>query len=98
MTSTKAAPTAEEGIKSASGYLRGDLARDLNDAQPKVSGASEHLLKFHGVYAQDNRDVRRERSLAGETLEYIFMIRVAIPGGRLSSAQWLALDDVAGDI
>jgi sulfite reductase (ferredoxin) len=98
MTSTKAAPTAEEGIKSASGFLRGDLARDLNDGQAKVSGESEHLLKFHGIYAQDNRDVRRERSLAGETLEYIFMIRVAIPGGKLSSAQWLALDDVAGDI
>jgi sulfite reductase (ferredoxin) len=98
MTSTKAAPTAEEGIKGASGFLRGDLARDLNDDQAKVSGESEHLLKFHGVYAQDNRDVRRERSLAGETLEYIFMIRVAIPGGRLSSAQWLALDEVASDI
>jgi len=42
--------------------------------------------------------VRRERSLAGETLDYIFMIRVAIPGGRLSTAQWLALDEVAGDI
>jgi sulfite reductase (ferredoxin) len=98
MTSTKSAPTAEEGIKSASGFLRGDLTRDLNDAQAKVSGESEHLLKFHGIYAQDNRDVRRERSLAGETLEYIFMIRVAIPGGRLSSVQWLALDAVAGDI
>ena len=42
--------------------------------------------------------MRRERSLAGEALEYIFMIRVAIPGGHLSSAQWLALDGVAGDI
>jgi sulfite reductase (ferredoxin) len=98
MTSTQASPTAEEGIKSASSFLRGDLARDLSDGQAKVSGESEHLLKFHGVYAQDNRDVRRERSLAGETLEYIFMIRVAIPGGRLSSAQWLALDEVASDI
>jgi sulfite reductase (ferredoxin) len=56
------------------------------------------LLKFHGIYAQDNRDLRRERSLAGETLDYIFMIRVAIPGGRLSTTQWLALDEVASDI
>ena len=98
MTSTKAAPTAEEGIKSASGFLRGDLARDLRDGEASVSGGSAHLLKFHGVYAQDNRDVRRERSLAGEALEHIFMVRVAIPGGRLSSAQWLALDGVAGDL
>ena len=98
MTSTRVAPTAEEGIKGASDFLRGDLARELAHDEAKVSGDSQHLLKFHGVYAQDNRDVRRERSLAGETLEYIFMIRVAIPGGRLSSEQWLALDEVAGDI
>ena len=98
MTSTRVAPTAEEGIKSSSDFLRGDLSRELTEGEAKVSGNSEHLLKFHGIYAQDNRDVRRERSLAGETLDYIFMIRVAIPGGRLSTAQWLALDEVAGDI
>jgi sulfite reductase (ferredoxin) len=98
VTSTRAELTAEEGIKGASNFLRGDLSHELTDGPPKVSGESEHLLKFHGIYAQDNRDVRRERSLAGETLEYIFMIRVAIPGGRLSTAQWLALDEVAGDI
>jgi sulfite reductase beta subunit-like hemoprotein len=98
VTSTRVAPTAEEGIKSSSDFLRGDLSRELTEGEAKVSGNSEHLLKFHGIYAQDNRDVRRERSLAGETLDYIFMIRVAIPGGRLSTAQWLALDEVAGDI
>jgi sulfite reductase (ferredoxin) len=98
VTLTRAEPTAEEGIKSASNFLRGDLSRELSDGPPKVSGESEHLLKFHGIYAQDNRDVRRERSLAGETLDYIFMIRVAIPGGRLSTTQWLALDEVASDI
>jgi sulfite reductase (ferredoxin) len=98
VTTTEAVPTAEEGIKSSSDFLRGELAQELGGEEPKVSGGSEHLLKFHGIYAQDNRDVRRERSLAGETLEYIFMIRVAIPGGHLSSEQWLALDEVAGDI
>jgi sulfite reductase (ferredoxin) len=95
---TGAEPTIEEGIKGASNFLRGDLSTELTIGPPKVSSESEHLLKFHGIYAQDNRDVRRERSLAGETLDYIFMIRVAIPGGRLSTAQWLALDEVAGDI
>jgi len=83
VTLTRAEPTAEEGIKGASNFLRGDLSRELTNGPPKVSGESEHLLKFHGIYAQDNRDVRRERSLAGETLDYIFMIRVAIPGGRI---------------
>ncbi len=59
---------------------------------------SEQILKFHGIYAQDNRDVRRERAVKGEALDYIFMIRVAIPGGRLTTDQWLALDDAATDV
>ncbi|MHB1088274.1 MAG: NADPH-dependent assimilatory sulfite reductase hemoprotein subunit [Acidimicrobiales bacterium] len=90
--------TAEEEFKRASDLLRGDLAEQLVNAGPTIEGASEHLLKFHGIYAQDNRDVRRERSLAGQDLEHIFMVRVAIPGGRLSSAQWLALDALAEEI
>jgi sulfite reductase (ferredoxin) len=87
--------TAVEGIKVASDFLRGDLADQLASDAPNVSEDSEQLLKFHGIYAQDHRDSRRERSLAGEPLEYIFMIRVAIPGGRVSSSQWLALDEIA---
>ena len=49
MTSTRVAPTAEEGIKGASDFLRGDLSRELAHEEAKVSGDSEHLLKFHGV-------------------------------------------------
>ena len=98
MSEESATLVAEEGIKRTSNLLRGDLARDLSSAEPNLSGHSEHLLKFHGIYAQDNRDVRRERTLAGEALEFIFMIRVAIPGGRLDSRQWLALDDIAGEL
>jgi sulfite reductase (ferredoxin) len=98
MTPTDAALTAEEAMKSSSDFLRGDLASELSSDEAKVSATSENLLKFHGIYAQDNRDVRRERSLAKEALDYIFMIRVAIPGGRLSTEQWLALDAVAGDL
>jgi sulfite reductase (ferredoxin) len=90
--------TAEEGIKETSAGLRGTLAQDLASATPHLHGPNEHLLKFHGIYAQDNRDVRRERTLAGESPEYIFMIRVAIPGGRLNPTQWLALDEIAGEL
>jgi len=93
-----ASQVAEEGIKRSSNYLRGDLLDDLGSAAPNLSGHSEHLLKFHGIYAQDNRDVRRERTQAGEPLEYIFMIRVAIPGGQLDSRQWLTLDDIAEEL
>jgi sulfite reductase (ferredoxin) len=87
-----------EAIKRASDYLRGDLAHELSRDTPIVTGESEQLLKCHGVYSQDNRDVRRERAQAGETLDYIFMTRVVIPGGRLSTEQWLALDGIATSV
>jgi sulfite reductase (ferredoxin) len=90
--------TAVEDIKRASNYLRGDISRELDNDVASVSNESEQILKFHGIYAQDNRDVRRERAVKGEELDYIFMIRVAIPGGRLSTDQWLALDDAATDV
>ncbi len=98
MSDVTSSLVAEEGIKLASNNLRGSILEDLASAAPNLSGHSEHLLKFHGIYAQDNRDVRRERTQAGETLDYIFMIRVAIPGGRLSSAQWLSLDHIAENV
>ncbi|MHB8379477.1 MAG: NADPH-dependent assimilatory sulfite reductase hemoprotein subunit [Acidimicrobiales bacterium] len=87
-----------EVVKRASNYLRGDLDRDLSNELPNVSHDSEQLLKFHGIYAQDQRDVRRVRAQAGETLDYIFMIRVVIPGGRLSPGQWIGLDDISSTI
>ena len=90
--------TVEETIKVESQHLRGALLEDLAAPTPNLEGRSEHLLKFHGIYAQDNRDVRRERTLAGEVLEYIFMIRVVIPGGRLTPTQWLSLDAIAEEL
>jgi sulfite reductase (ferredoxin) len=90
--------TAVEDIKRSSNHLRGDISRELDNDVANVSNESEQLLKFHGVYAQDNRDVRRERAQKKEELDYIFMIRVAVPGGRLSTDQWLALDAAATDV
>ncbi len=87
--------TDVERVKRASRNLRGDIAVDLANTEPHMSSDSEHLLKFHGIYAQDNRDVRRERAQKGEVLDHIFMVRVVIPGGRLSSAQWLTLDRIS---
>lgn len=98
MADTHRVLTAEEEIKRTSDHLRGDLAIQLTSDAPNVDAPSEHLLKFHGIYAQDQRDVRRERALAKQALEYIYMIRVAIPGGRLTSDQWRSLDDVATSI
>jgi len=90
--------TEVEGIKRSSDFLRGEISHELENDAASVTNQSEQILKFHGIYAQDNRDVRRERSLQGEELDYIFMLRVVIPGGRLSSEQWLALDAVSSEV
>ena len=87
--------SAVEQIKRESGGLRGGLAADLNRSESGVSAASVQLLKFHGVYAQDDRDQRRALASEGRDLAHIFMARVAIPGGVLTSEQWLTLNDIA---
>ena len=87
-----------ERIKEASDYLRGTLAEGLRE---EITGAivedDQQLVKFHGMYLQDDRDLRSERSRKKMEKAFAFMIRVRIPGGVLSPAQWLALDQVARD-
>ena len=94
-----ARPTSSvEELKFASGGLRGDLAADLNAASTGVSAVSHQLLKFHGIYSQDDRDQRRALKAAGRELAHIYMARVAIPGGVLSAEQWLVLDRLAEEL
>jgi sulfite reductase (NADPH) hemoprotein beta-component len=87
-----------ERIKEASDYLRGTLAEGLRE---EITGAivedDQQLVKFHGMYLQDDRDLRSERTRKKMEKAFAFMIRVRIPGGVLSAAQWLALDQVARD-
>jgi sulfite reductase (NADPH) hemoprotein beta-component len=85
-----------ERIKEASDYLRGTLAEGLRE---EITGGivedDQHLVKFHGMYLQDDRDLRSERTRKKMEKAFAFMIRVRIPGGVLTGAQWLALDHVA---
>ncbi len=85
-----------ERIKNASRRLRGTLAESLADP---VTGAlaedDTQLSKFHGIYQQDDRDVRAERQRRRLEPDYSFMIRARVPGGVLSTAQWLNMDDIA---
>jgi sulfite reductase (NADPH) hemoprotein beta-component len=85
-----------EYIKEASRYLRGTLAEGLRD---EVTGAivedDQQLVKFHGMYLQDDRDLRPERARKKMEKAFGFMIRVRMTGGVLTPAQWLALDEVA---
>ena len=55
-----------EDVKASSRGLRGALADELAAARPAFSEDSSHLLKFHGMYQQDDRDVRRERTRSGQ--------------------------------
>ncbi|MBT4797463.1 MAG: NADPH-dependent assimilatory sulfite reductase hemoprotein subunit [Verrucomicrobia bacterium] len=87
-----------ESIKTASNYLRGTIADGLADESTEfVSKDDEQLLKFHGTYQQDDRDVRIERKRAGLEKAFSFMIRVRVPGGVSTTAQWLEMDRMASD-
>ena len=91
-------PSRNERIKEASNYLRGTLAEGLRE---EITGAivedDQQLVKFHGMYLQDDRDLRAERRRKKMEAAFAFMIRVRIPGGVLTPSQWLALDQIARD-
>ena len=87
-----------EKIKTESRGLRGTIVEGLKD---EITGAihedDQAVIKFHGMYQQDDCDLREER--AGQKLErlYSFMIRLRLPGGFLKPEQWVAIHEVAGD-
>ena len=86
-----------EGIKDASRYLRGTLPDELAAATDHFTEDAKQLLKFHGSYQQEDRDARKTRpkgAAAGKA--YMFMIRLKLPGGKLTADQWLTIDDLAG--
>jgi sulfite reductase (NADPH) hemoprotein beta-component len=85
-----------EHIKEASRYLRGTLAEGLREEiTGSISEDDQQLVKFHGMYLQDDRDLRGERMRKKMEKAFAFMIRVRISGGVLRPEQWLALDRVA---
>jgi sulfite reductase (NADPH) hemoprotein beta-component len=85
-----------ESIKVASRYLRGTLIESLADPSTgAIAPDDTQLLKFHGTYQQDDRDVRKGRRQRKLEPAYSFMIRVRVPGGVASAAQWLEMDRLA---
>ena len=85
-----------EKIKQGSGQLRGEIQQSLRD---QVTGAlresDQTVIKYHGSYQQDDRDMREERRLAKLEPEFSFMIRTRTPGGVVTPTQWLQLDSIA---
>lgn len=89
-------PSDVERIKEESNYLRGTLAESM--LEPISAGINEddnRLMKFHGSYLQDDRDLRNERQKQKLEPAYQFMLRVRLPGGVATPAQWLTLDDLS---
>jgi sulfite reductase (NADPH) hemoprotein beta-component len=85
-----------EDIKTNSNFLRGTLQQGLTDtASAGLSEADTQLTKFHGIYQQDDRDVRDQRRKQMLEPDHSFMIRVRMPGGACTAEQWLAVDAIA---
>jgi sulfite reductase (NADPH) hemoprotein beta-component len=79
-----------EVIKEAVPTLAGGIAANLTDPQTdRFSEDDVQFLKFHGVYQQDDRDLRKTGK------KFIMMIRGRIPGGVMSPRQWCVFDDLA---
>jgi sulfite reductase (NADPH) hemoprotein beta-component len=86
----------DEAIKFKSDYLRGQISSDLLD---RITGGvtfeSNKLMKFHGIYQQDDRDIRDERRRQKLEPALTFMVRVRLPGGVCTPEQWLKIDQLA---
>jgi sulfite reductase (NADPH) hemoprotein beta-component len=87
----------DESLKANSDQLRGSIATGLvEEITRAVPGASDpKLMKFHGLYQQDDRDLRDERRRQKLEPAFSFMVRVRLPGGICNPAQWLKLDELA---
>src|SRR5215468_11111237 len=83
-----------EVLKLNSRRLRGTIAEELGNGLTYFSNPATGVLKFHGIYQQDDRDLRKQ----GPERVYSSMVRVGIPGGRLSAEQYLQLDQMADEV
>ncbi|GBG34565.1 Sulfite reductase NADPH subunit beta [Hondaea fermentalgiana] len=85
----------DDDIKLKSNFLQGMIDEGLRDTTTgKLLPEDTKLTKFHGMYQQDQRELREERIAAKQELAYSFMIRIGLPGGVCTSEQWIAMDDI----
>ncbi|HEX7028932.1 MAG TPA: NADPH-dependent assimilatory sulfite reductase hemoprotein subunit [Gammaproteobacteria bacterium] len=85
-----------ETLKANSRFLRGTIAESLQDPiTGAVTDDDTKLMKFHGIYQQDDRDLRDERRQQKLEPAYQFMVRVRLPGGVCTPQQWRKLDELA---
>ncbi|SIO57626.1 sulfite reductase (NADPH) beta subunit [Singulisphaera sp. GP187] len=92
----KKPPSKAEAVKVASQYLRTFVADEIGNGRANFSEDAAAVLKFHGSYQQDDRDVRSVMKREGREKEYQLMVRVRMPGGKLATAaQYLTVANVA---
>lgn len=84
-----------EAIKAASNFLRGDIVAELGSGTATFTPESLQVLKFHGVYQQEDRDRRSEARRLGLAKHHQMMVRTRIPGGVVSADAYLAHDRIA---
>jgi sulfite reductase (NADPH) hemoprotein beta-component len=85
----------DETLKADSDHLRGTIEQSLVDeVTAAVAESDAKLMKFFGIYQQDDRDIRDERRRQKLEPAHFFMARVRLPGGVCSSSQWLKLDEL----
>ncbi|WP_406946172.1 assimilatory sulfite reductase (NADPH) hemoprotein subunit [Halobacillus sp. SY10] len=91
-------PDDMERIKEESRFLRGTLVDSFQDPiSASIKEDDTKLLKFHGSYMQDDRDLRNERKKQKLEPAYQFMVRVRLPGGVATPEQWLTMDSLADE-
>jgi len=85
-----------ETLKENSNFLRGTIAESLNDPLTGALRADDQILiKFHGTYQQQNRDIDDDRKKQKLEPLYSFLIRIRVPGGVTTSQQWLDMDELS---
>lgn len=93
----KAPPSPVEGMKERSRGLRGTMIESLKNALTGSLNPEDHqaVVRYHGIYQQDDRDRREDRERKKLERAFNFMIRLRLPGGDLDAKQWLAFSHLA---
>lgn len=87
-----------ERLKRESNFLRGTITQDLQDPLTGgFNGDNFMLIRFHGMYQQDDRDIRNERTAQKLEPLHNVMLRARLPGGIIKPEQWLTIDKFAAD-
>lgn len=91
-------PSPNERIKGESNFLRGTIAKDLkDDLTGGFTSDNFQLIRFHGMYQQDDRDIRTERAKQKLEPMHNVMLRARMPGGVITPKQWLSVEKFAED-